>query len=289
MSGCVGEEVFLLVHAKNEINRWTLLCSVDRMFYPLLALAIYHFVGPWCIGYLTDGKFGAIFLWGTVIGGSYLLPDAQFLLGVSSGSESSVSLSGWFDRWVLVIFLRLSVDLCITFVLLSSLSRDSIISFESSSSSVRLSVRLPADLVNDVDNLFSLLVVSLSIRSSPSHLRDVSRHSISSVDSSRLRSARRRQRRRTESRGVDLNRQIGMNVFLFDKSVRCTNETEKRWRVWEKDKRHESDAFIEGICRQMTRICVFKSCWWFICWIGMIWPDLRIRFTIVCRWDKIDS
>lgn len=82
MSGCGGEEWFLLVHSKKEINRWTLLCSVDRMFYPLLALAIYHLVGPWCIGYLTDGKFGALFLWGTVIGGSYLLPDAQFLLGV---------------------------------------------------------------------------------------------------------------------------------------------------------------------------------------------------------------
>ena len=37
--------------------------------------------GPWYIGYLTDGYFGSIFLWGIIIKGFYLPPDAQTLVG----------------------------------------------------------------------------------------------------------------------------------------------------------------------------------------------------------------
>jgi hypothetical protein len=37
--------------------------------------------GPWYIGYLTDGYFGAVFLWGTIIRGVYLPPDMQTFMG----------------------------------------------------------------------------------------------------------------------------------------------------------------------------------------------------------------
>ena len=85
------------------------------MYYPLVGLAVYHFIGqchcfssfspsifcfvrsgPWYIGYLTEGQFGATFLWGSVVGGHYLLPDFQFMIGtfqVLSLSLESCSIS----------------------------------------------------------------------------------------------------------------------------------------------------------------------------------------------------
>ncbi|CAF0755501.1 unnamed protein product [Didymodactylos carnosus] len=62
-------------------KRMMLLCSVDVIYYPLLGLAIYYFIGPWYIGYFTKDYFGAAFLWGTVIHGIYLYPDTQPFMG----------------------------------------------------------------------------------------------------------------------------------------------------------------------------------------------------------------
>ncbi|CAF1501775.1 unnamed protein product, partial [Rotaria sordida] len=61
--------------------RMVLLCSIDLFYYSLVGLALYHFIGPWYIGYLTDGYFGAAFLWGTIIKGMYLPPDMQTYMG----------------------------------------------------------------------------------------------------------------------------------------------------------------------------------------------------------------
>ncbi|CAF0820817.1 unnamed protein product [Rotaria sordida] len=61
--------------------RMVLLCSIDLFYYSLVGLALYHFIGPWYIGYLTDGYFGAAFLWGTIIRGTYLPPDMQTYMG----------------------------------------------------------------------------------------------------------------------------------------------------------------------------------------------------------------
>ncbi|CAF4578717.1 unnamed protein product [Rotaria sp. Silwood2] len=57
------------------------LCSVDLFYYSLTGLALYHFIGPWYIGYLTNGYIGAIFLGGTIIRGIYLPPDMQLYVG----------------------------------------------------------------------------------------------------------------------------------------------------------------------------------------------------------------
>ncbi|CAF0907568.1 unnamed protein product [Didymodactylos carnosus] len=62
-------------------QRMMLLSSVNMMYYSLLGLAVYHFIGPWYIGYLTQGYFGAVFCWGTVIHGIYLRPDMQLYTG----------------------------------------------------------------------------------------------------------------------------------------------------------------------------------------------------------------
>ncbi|CAF3242403.1 unnamed protein product [Rotaria socialis] len=61
--------------------RMICLCSVDFIFYSLFGFALYSFIGPWYIGYLTKGNFGAVFLWGTLIQGVYLPPDLQIFGG----------------------------------------------------------------------------------------------------------------------------------------------------------------------------------------------------------------
>ncbi|CAF0776147.1 unnamed protein product [Adineta steineri] len=61
--------------------RMMLLCSIDFYYYSLMGLALYHFIGPWYFGYLTEGYIGAVFLWGTVIRGTYLPPDMQTFMG----------------------------------------------------------------------------------------------------------------------------------------------------------------------------------------------------------------
>ncbi|CAF0716595.1 unnamed protein product [Adineta steineri] len=61
--------------------RMTLLCSVDFLYYSLLAFALFHFIGPWYIGFLTKDYFGATFIWGTLIQGTYLPPDGQLVAG----------------------------------------------------------------------------------------------------------------------------------------------------------------------------------------------------------------
>ena len=40
-------------------------------------LPLFVLRGPLYLGYLTEDQFGAVFLWGTVINGIYLLPDMQ--------------------------------------------------------------------------------------------------------------------------------------------------------------------------------------------------------------------
>ena len=77
-----------------------LLSAVDQLFYALLVLALYHFIGrqtspkqssrlfaaafvsgPWYIGHLTDGYLGAAFFWGVLMQGIYQRTDMQPTMG----------------------------------------------------------------------------------------------------------------------------------------------------------------------------------------------------------------
>jgi len=69
-------------HLLNTLRlRMMILCSIDLFYYSLIGLALYHFIGPWYFGYLTDGYFGVVFLWGMIIRGIYLPPDMQTYMG----------------------------------------------------------------------------------------------------------------------------------------------------------------------------------------------------------------
>lgn len=86
-----------------------LLCSVDLLYYSLVGLALYHFAGryiysqflsnwlfwfcqgPWYIGQFTDGHFGAAFLWGTLVRGTYQPPDIQTVIGTIQVERSNLS------------------------------------------------------------------------------------------------------------------------------------------------------------------------------------------------------
>lgn len=62
-------------------SQMTILCSIDFVYYSLIIFSIYHFIGPWYFGYLTEGHFGVVFLWGTFIKRVYLPPDTQTHVG----------------------------------------------------------------------------------------------------------------------------------------------------------------------------------------------------------------
>ncbi len=111
--------LFVLVNVASRFLLWdrfrlrmTLLCSVDLIFYPLIAFALYHFIGPWYIGYITKGYFGVIFLWGTLIQGVYLPPDFQVFLGtfqviqIRTRKKKPNSLF-----YILVVFDYISIDI----------------------------------------------------------------------------------------------------------------------------------------------------------------------------------
>ncbi|XP_022671622.1 transmembrane protein 62-like [Varroa destructor] len=50
----------------------TLLVSIDRLFYPLIAFPIYICIGPWFLGAIVEEHLGICFLWGTFVDGSFI-------------------------------------------------------------------------------------------------------------------------------------------------------------------------------------------------------------------------
>ncbi len=122
--------------------RMTLLCSVDLMFYVLLTFAWCYFFGkffllniqkkkhfwfvwkvPWYIGYLTDGYFGVVGIWGTFIRKNYLRPDSQMLMGTIQVTKiiRKSFFKQEFSSYILVIFLCISIDILFKFIMFLSL------------------------------------------------------------------------------------------------------------------------------------------------------------------------
>lgn len=58
-----------------------MLSSVDRLFYPLVLYCLYLSVGPWSICEVIDNHYGAIFVWGIYVNGSYLPGALTYLYG----------------------------------------------------------------------------------------------------------------------------------------------------------------------------------------------------------------
>lgn len=60
-------------------RRWSLLASLDCMFYPLVLAPLYIAIGPWLVGEIIEGHTGVMFIWGTFVAGSYLPGSLSYL------------------------------------------------------------------------------------------------------------------------------------------------------------------------------------------------------------------
>lgn len=65
----------------NSFRKIWILCTVDRMFYPLILYPIYIVFGPWSIGYLIEDYIGVVFAWGIIIQGSFLPGSFTYAYG----------------------------------------------------------------------------------------------------------------------------------------------------------------------------------------------------------------
>ncbi|ESO01300.1 hypothetical protein HELRODRAFT_112716, partial [Helobdella robusta] len=63
------------------LQRFCLLTSVGRIYYPLLTYNLYIVVGPWFIGYVLSEHIGACFLFGIVVDGTLIYTSLTYLYG----------------------------------------------------------------------------------------------------------------------------------------------------------------------------------------------------------------
>lgn len=63
------------------IKKLWILCTVDRLFYPLVFYPLYLTFGPWSIGYLIEDYIGIVFAWGIFIHGTFLPGSFTYAYG----------------------------------------------------------------------------------------------------------------------------------------------------------------------------------------------------------------
>lgn len=63
------------------MQKFWMLATVDRIFFPSVIYPIYLTVGPWSIGYIIEDHLGAIFAWGIFIRGAYLPGSFTYAYG----------------------------------------------------------------------------------------------------------------------------------------------------------------------------------------------------------------
>ena len=80
-SGKSIEELSETTRSRRFLFKLYLLSSVDRIFYPLIAIPLYGTVGPWFVGYVLDDHIGVCFVWGMIIEGSYLPGGITYIMG----------------------------------------------------------------------------------------------------------------------------------------------------------------------------------------------------------------
>jgi len=61
------------------VRKLLLVCSYDRLFYPLLVFVLYMAVGPWVVGGILEGHMGAIFAWGAIVEGKMTHSQTTFV------------------------------------------------------------------------------------------------------------------------------------------------------------------------------------------------------------------
>ncbi|CAG9858616.1 unnamed protein product [Phyllotreta striolata] len=57
------------------------MCTIDRMFWPIVLYPIYLAVGPWTIGYIVEDHLGSVFAWGILVNNAYLPGAFTYVYG----------------------------------------------------------------------------------------------------------------------------------------------------------------------------------------------------------------
>ncbi|GAB6029706.1 hypothetical protein CHUAL_005428 [Chamberlinius hualienensis] len=70
--GKVARPRYNIACTYSVMRKLWLVATVDRIFYPLVFMAVYVILGPWFIGEVIDNHTGICFAWGMFVNGSYL-------------------------------------------------------------------------------------------------------------------------------------------------------------------------------------------------------------------------
>ncbi|XP_048455595.1 transmembrane protein 62 [Rhincodon typus] len=81
------------------------LCKTNMFYYPVLLFTCYVAVGPWFVGEVIDGHFGACFVFGVVVDGYFLEGSLTFIFGIFQLTFFNIPLMGYLS-WCLLLRCR---------------------------------------------------------------------------------------------------------------------------------------------------------------------------------------
>lgn len=62
-------------------QQFWILSSVDRIFWPIILYCVYLTAGPLLISEMIDGHYGAVFMWGNYVEGTFVAGGSTFSFG----------------------------------------------------------------------------------------------------------------------------------------------------------------------------------------------------------------
>lgn len=63
------------------LQKYWILSSVDRIFWPIIIYCIYFSIGPWALCEIVDGEYGTLFIWGIFINGEFFPGSITYFYG----------------------------------------------------------------------------------------------------------------------------------------------------------------------------------------------------------------
>lgn len=64
-------------------QKYWILASINRLFWPILLYCIYLAIGPWAVCEVVDGQYGVLFIWGIYINGTFFPGSLTYLYAFS--------------------------------------------------------------------------------------------------------------------------------------------------------------------------------------------------------------
>ncbi|XP_031628845.1 transmembrane protein 62-like [Contarinia nasturtii] len=70
-------------YSMSIVQQYSILTSVNRIFWPIIVYCIYLAVGPWMVCEIIDGHYGIAFAWGIYLDGGIFPSPMTFLYGIT--------------------------------------------------------------------------------------------------------------------------------------------------------------------------------------------------------------